>query len=46
MNVIEFLEEIKNMEQSKEKADIVFAVYRVVEYSTRLLKQFEEGLKQ
>lgn len=46
INLIQFLEELKNIPPSKEKADIVYAVYRVVEYSTRLLKQFEDSLRE
>lgn len=43
INVNEFLEELKTLEEDK-KADIVYAIYRVVEYSTRLLKQYEKQL--
>ena len=46
INVIELLEEVKSIPSSKEKADIVYAVYRVVEYSTRLLRQYEDGLRK
>lgn len=46
INVIQFLEEVKNIPPSKEKADIVYAVYRVVEYSTRLLKQYEDSFRK
>lgn len=45
INVIQFLEELKNIPPTKEKADIVYAVYRVVEYSTRLLRQYENDLR-
>lgn len=43
-NVIELLEEIKSFD-SDNKNDIIYAIYRVVEYSTRLLKEFEEVQK-
>ena len=42
-NVNEFLEELKKIDDDK-KADIVYAIYRVVEYSTRLLKDYEKKL--
>lgn len=45
INVIQFLEELKSIAPSKEKADIVEAVHNVVEYSTTLLKQFENNLR-
>lgn len=40
-NVIDFIEELKYLEGEKRK-DIIHAIYRVVEYSTRLLKKYEE----
>ncbi len=46
INVIQFLEELKTMPESEEKADIIYAVYRVVEYSTRLLRQFEDSVRK
>ena len=45
INVIQFLEELKSMPNNEEKADILYAVYRVVEYSSRLLKEFENNLR-
>ncbi len=44
-NVNDFLEALKSVEEDK-KADIVYAIYRVVEYSTRLLKEYEKDLKE
>ena len=44
-NVNEFLEELKKVDNDK-KADIVYAIYRVVEYSTRLLKDYEKSLRE
>lgn len=46
INVIEFLEELKPISDNEKKADIIYAIYRVVEYSTRLLKQFEDALRK
>ena len=46
INVIEFLEELKPTSDNEKKADIIYAIYRVVEYSTRLLKQFEDALRK
>lgn len=43
INVNSFLEELKTVE-CVNKPDIVYAIYRVVEYSTRLLKQYEREL--
>lgn len=44
-NVNDFLEALKDVDEDK-KADIVYAIYRVVEYSTRLLKDYERNLRE
>lgn len=43
-NVGEFLDVLEGVDE-KSKPDIIYAIYRVVEYSTRLLLQFEEETK-
>lgn len=44
-NVNEFLERAKTVDSDK-KADVIYAIYRVVEYSTRLLLEYERIEKQ
>lgn len=43
ININEFLEELKTVEEDK-KADILYSIHKVAEYSTRLLKQYEKQL--
>ena len=44
-NVNEFLSVLKDIDNDI-KPDIIYAIYRVVEYSSRLLKQYEEETKK